>query len=61
MSFRTLWGCVALGGFAVEAQAAAEVCPVREYPLIPFGTLGDTMEMIKVEDEWYFTGKIAVW
>ena len=39
----------------------AEVCPVREYPLIPVMNLGHTIEMIKVEGEWYFTGKIWVW
>lgn len=35
----------------------AKICPVR---IFPFGTAGHTIEMIKVDGEWYFTGHIGV-
>ena len=35
----------------------ARICPVR---LLPLGMVGHTIEMIKVNDEWYFTGHIGV-
>jgi hypothetical protein len=39
----------------------ARICPRREFPLIPFGTIGHTIEMIQVDGEWYFTGNIGIW
>ena len=39
----------------------AEVCPERLYPMVPLGNWGHTIEMINVDGEWYFTGKISVW
>ena len=39
----------------------AEVCPERLYPMVPLGNWGHTIVMIKVDGEWYFTGKIFVW
>lgn len=39
----------------------ARICPRREFPLIPFGTIGHTVEMLQVDGEWYFTGKIGIW
>jgi hypothetical protein len=35
----------------------ATVCPERIFPI---GMFGHTVEMIKVDGEWYFTGKISV-
>lgn len=35
----------------------ADVCPVR---VVPIGMFGHTIEMIKVDGEWYFTGKIGI-
>lgn len=35
----------------------ANICPVR---IVPIGMIGHTIEMIKVDGEWYFTGKIGV-
>ena len=40
---------------------AAEVCPDRLYPWIPFITAGHGIEMTNIQGEWFFTGKIAVW
>ncbi len=41
--------------------ARAEICPVRLHPMIPVGNWGHTIEMIQVEGEWFFTGKISIW
>lgn len=38
-------------------QSRAQICPK---PIIPRGTSGHTIEMIKVEGEWYFTGRVSV-
>ena len=35
----------------------AQICP---QPIIPRGTSGHTVEMIKVEGDWFFTGKVSV-
>jgi hypothetical protein len=35
----------------------ATICPARVFPI---GMAGHTIEMIKVDDEWYFTGHISV-
>jgi hypothetical protein len=40
---------------------AAEVCPERLYPWIPFITAGHGIEMTNIQGDWFFTGKIAVW
>jgi len=37
----------------------ADVCPERLY-VIPFFNAGHTIKMIKVDDEWYFTGKVSI-
>jgi hypothetical protein len=37
------------------------VCPRRDFSLIPFVNFGHTIEMIRVGDEWYFTGRISIW
>lgn len=37
------------------------ICPRREFPLIPLVNFGDTIEMIRVDGEWYFTGNISIW
>jgi hypothetical protein len=42
-------------------EARAWICPRREFPLIPFGTVGHTIEMIQEDGEWYFTGRISIW
>jgi hypothetical protein len=47
-------------GISVSGTRAV-ICPRREFPLIPIGTIGHTIEMIKVDGEWYFTGKISIW
>jgi hypothetical protein len=47
-------------GISVDGTRA-RICPRREFPLIPFGTLGHTIEMIQEDGEWYFTGNIGIW
>jgi hypothetical protein len=37
------------------------ICPRREFLLIPFVNFGHTIEMIRVDGEWYFTGRISIW
>ena len=37
------------------------ICPRRDFPLIPIVDFGHTIEMIRVDGEWYFTGKISIW
>jgi hypothetical protein len=37
--------------------STANVCPVRA---IPIGMFGHTIEMIKIDGEWYFTGRIGI-
>lgn len=39
----------------------ADICPERIYPWLPFITAGHSIEMINIQDEWYFTGELAVW
>ena len=39
----------------------AWICPRRELPFIPFLRNGHEIEMMRVEDEWYLTGRISIW
>lgn len=38
----------------------AQICPRREFPLLPVLNIGHTIEMIREDGEWYFTGKISI-
>lgn len=39
----------------------AWICPRRELAFIPFLRIGHEIEMIRVEGEWYFSGRISIW
>lgn len=39
----------------------AWICPRNDLPLLPIITVGDAVEMMKVGEEWYFTGRISIW
>ena len=39
----------------------AWICPRRELPFIPLLRVGHEIEMRRVGNEWYLTGKISIW
>lgn len=39
----------------------AWICPRRKLGFVPFLQIGDALEMIRYEGEWYFSGRVSVW
>lgn len=46
-------------GISIKGKQAT-ICPQRTIPLFLFNTSGHTVEMIEVEGDWFFTGKVGV-